>query len=191
MVAYRQEHERSHTHEGDVVYRNRLRGLFPRGRNLIITAELVVSARPGYSREEMCDGQVCSGGDDCRPDGWRFGLAQVASGPTPPAGQESPKLKETLRSVVRGDVLSVDIEAKTLTVQAKKGSELISVVVETDPQTQFVLNDKAATLVDLRAGMKVTVLPDVGIATKVTAKSVKQPPKLTAGKSRPGERGQC
>jgi hypothetical protein len=109
-------------------------------------------------------------------------LAQDAPGSRQPAGSPSAQKKPSNRPL-RGDIQSVDIEAKTLTVQAKKGGELVTVVVETDPQTQFTLDQKKITLVDLRAGMKVVVLPDVGVAAKVTATSAKYQPKRTAGKN--------
>lgn len=109
-------------------------------------------------------------------------LAQDAPGSKQPAESPSAQKKPSNRPL-RGDIQSVDIEAKTLTVQAKKGGELITVVVETDPQTQFTLDQKKVTLVDLRAGMKVIVLPDVGVAAKVSATSAKNQPKRTVGKN--------
>ena len=109
-------------------------------------------------------------------------VAQNVSGTGGPAdsGSTAPEKKTSGRSL-RGDVESVDIEAKTLTVKAKKGAETVSVVVETNAQTQFVVNNATGTLVDIRKGMSVTVLPDVGIATKVTAKAAKPAPRRTPG----------
>lgn len=116
-------------------------------------------------------------------------LAQEASGPKQPAESPGAQKKPSNRTL-RGDIQAVDIEAKTLTVQVKKGDELTTVVVETDPRTQFTLDQKKATLVDLRAGMKVIVLPDVGVAAKVNATSAKNQPKRTVGKNAgPAEEG--
>lgn len=108
--------------------------------------------------------------------------AQTASDAGGPANSGSTAAeKKASNRLLRGDVEAVDIEAKTLTVKAKKGAETVSVVVETDAQTQFVVNNAAATLVDIRKGMTVTVLPDVGVATKITAKAAKPAPKRTPG----------
>lgn len=89
---------------------------------------------------------------------------------------------------LRGTIIGTNIEAKTLTVQVKKGSELADIVVETGAATQITIDQTQATFVDLRKGMKVVVLPDVGMATKVTATRVKQPPKRTEGK-KPASQG--
>lgn len=110
-------------------------------------------------------------------------LAQDAAdaGGSANAGSNAPEKKASGR-LLRGDVEAVDIAAKTLTVKVKKGAETVSVVVETDAKTQFVVNNATGTLVDIRKGMSVTVLPDAGVATKVTAKAApKSTPKRTAG----------
>lgn len=109
-------------------------------------------------------------------------LAQSAPDAGTPAnpGSAAPE-KKTSSRLLRGEVEAVDIEAKTLTVKAKKGGEVVDVVVETDAQTQFIVKGAKATLVDIRKGMSVTVMPDVGIATKVTATVPKAAPKRTRG----------
>ncbi|GEM_PF-7088540 len=109
-------------------------------------------------------------------------LAQTASDAGTPAnpGSAAPE-KKTSSRLLRGEVTAVDIEAKTLTVKAKKGGETVSVVVETDSQTQFIVKGATATLVDVRKGMSVAIMPDVGIATKVTATAPKAAPKRTTG----------
>ena len=107
--------------------------------------------------------------------------AGAGAGAAGSAGSTEPEKKASSR-LLRGDIEAVDIENKTVTVKAKKGGEMVTVVVETDAKTQFVVNDKPGTLVDLRRGMVVTVIPDVGMATKVTAKTApKQTPRRTPG----------
>jgi hypothetical protein len=107
-------------------------------------------------------------------------LAQTASnagGQATPAAP-APEKKASSR-LLRGEIETVDLEAKSLTVKVVKAGEATK--VETDASTQFIVNGKAATLADIRRGMSVTILPDVGTATKVTAKTAKQPPKRTTG----------
>jgi hypothetical protein len=78
-------------------------------------------------------------------------------------------------AVVRGVVASIDADKKTVTVTAKqKDGTTKDVVVETDDNTKVTVDGKDATFADLKAGMKVTVTPAEGKATKVEAKPAKE-----------------
>ncbi len=87
----------------------------------------------------------------------------------------SPTTQPTSRASVkylRGEIVSVNIETKVITVKTtNKQHETSEVTVATDEKTQFTLDGAAVTLVDLKPAMPVTIQPDTGPATKVTAKS--------------------
>jgi hypothetical protein len=82
-----------------------------------------------------------------------------------------PSQRETVKSV-RGEIASVDIEAKTITVEVKRKQEIESVVVTTDPNTEYLLDSEVVSIVDLRPGMRVSFQPESGVATRVSAKSM-------------------
>lgn len=73
---------------------------------------------------------------------------------------------------LRGKVVSADAAQKSLVVKpmVRRGADALpDVTVTTDDKTKITLDDKAATLADLKADMFVTVTPDKGLATEIKA----------------------
>lgn len=82
-----------------------------------------------------------------------------------------PTQREVVKSA-RGVILGVDIESKTIRVEVKVKQETAELLVLTDANTEFLLDSEPVTIVDLRPGMRVTVQPETGTATRVSAKSM-------------------
>ena len=71
---------------------------------------------------------------------------------------------------LRGKIVSVDADAKTLVVQTRtREGEGEKVTVTTDDKTTITLDKKEAKLADLKADMFVAVSPKKGTATKIVA----------------------
>lgn len=86
---------------------------------------------------------------------------------------------------VAGKVVSVDTEAKTLTLK-KKGGE---VTVTTDGNTEIIVNGAAGSLADIKPGMVAMATPATGTATKVIAKTPGEKRKDGEGKGKGKRKG--
>ena len=82
-----------------------------------------------------------------------------------------PSQQQTVKTV-RGEIASVDIESKTLKIDIKEKQEMTQRVVATDEKTEFSLDGELVSIVDLRAGMRVSFQPAAGVATRVSARSM-------------------
>jgi hypothetical protein len=78
-----------------------------------------------------------------------------------------------------GKITAVDAAAKTITIQVKDAEPQ---TIATDDKTEVMVDGKAATFADLKAGLFVQVLPDTGTATKIVAKSEMKGKKKPAAK---------
>ena len=87
------------------------------------------------------------------------------------AATTRPSQKQAAK-IVRGAITSVDIENKTLDVEVKRKQEMQQVKVLTNGDTEFLLDGEVVSIVDLRAGMRVSFQPESGIATRVSAKTM-------------------
>lgn len=94
-------------------------------------------------------------------------------------GKKKPKDSPTTRpsqrpaaKTIRGTILFVDVEAKTLKIEVQEKQKQTSErVVTTDEKTEITLNGEPVVLADLRAGMSVRVTAgDTGPASRVMAK---------------------
>lgn len=83
------------------------------------------------------------------------------------AAKKDPKV----RTMLRGELSGINIDTKTLNIKITKKSVVTDVEVVTDAKTEFLVDTVAATIADLKVGMRVTVRPDTGTATRVEAKS--------------------
>lgn len=79
--------------------------------------------------------------------------------------------KMTGRSV-KGELATLNVETKTLTLKVAKKREITEVTVVTDSGTEFVLDGASVTIADLRPGMKLAVQPETGTATRIIARSL-------------------
>lgn len=82
-----------------------------------------------------------------------------------------PSQKQVVKTV-RGEIARVDIENNTLDVEVTRKQETEHVQVVTNADTEVLLDGELASIVDLRAGMRVSFQPDSGVATRVSAKSM-------------------
>jgi hypothetical protein len=89
---------------------------------------------------------------------------------------------------LRGEIVFVDIEEKTIRVAVTQRQETVEHLVSTDENTQYVLDGEAVTLVDLRRWMRVTISPESGTASRVTARSL-TPAELRARRAASASRG--
>jgi len=75
---------------------------------------------------------------------------------------------------MRGVVVSVDTEAKTVTIKTGSKKATKEVVVTTDAGTAVKVDGKDAALADLTAGMMVSITSnEAGTATKIMARTPK------------------
>ena len=87
-----------------------------------------------------------------------------------------------------GQIVKVDGKEVTVGVRAPGATETKEQKVTTDEKTKVFVDGKAAKLEDLKAGMRVTVLPETGNAAKIIARAGMgggRPP----GGGRPGRGG--
>jgi len=68
---------------------------------------------------------------------------------------------------LNGQVVKVD--GKNVIIKTGRGDTAKEVTVATDENTKVFIGDKAGKLEDLKADMRVTVLPETGTATKILA----------------------
>lgn len=103
------------------------------------------------------------------------GIMSVAEAKEPKASTKTPTSKTTPKAPaksLKGVVVHVDLEAKSIKIEVKDKQQQVSTVdVATDDKTEFTLDGAAVTLADIRDGMRVTVTPDSGVVSRVVAKS--------------------
>lgn len=75
----------------------------------------------------------------------------------------------------------VKVDGKNVVIKTGRGEEAKEVTVTTDEKTKVFVGGKAATLADLKADMRVTVIPETGTAVKIIA--------MAGGGIRPGGQG--
>ena len=61
----------------------------------------------------------------------------------------------------------VKVDGKNVIIKSGRGDTAKEVTVVTDDKTKVIIDDKAAKLDDLKADMRVLVLPETGTATKI------------------------
>jgi UDP-N-acetylglucosamine transferase subunit ALG13 len=91
-----------------------------------------------------------------------------------PATGTAEKVNATSKGL-NGAIVKVD--GKNVIVKTGRGDTAKEVTVATDEKTKVFVDDKAAKLEDLKADMRVTVLPETGTATKVIARAAMERPR--------------
>jgi hypothetical protein len=64
----------------------------------------------------------------------------------------------------------VKVDGKNVVITTGRGDAAKEVTVTTDEKTKVFIGEKAATLADLKADMRVTVIPETGTAAKIIAR---------------------
>src|SRR4051794_30499697 len=78
---------------------------------------------------------------------------------------DKPADKPVAKKPLKGDVVKVD--GSKLVISAGKKTDKKEVTVETNDKTVVTIEGKEAKLADLKAGQKVLVTPDTGVAEKI------------------------
>jgi ribosomal protein L21E len=89
-----------------------------------------------------------------------------------PATGTATKVTATSKGLT-GTIVKVD--GKNVVVKTGRGEDAKEVTVVTDEKTKVFVDDKPAKLDDLKADMRVTVLPETGTATKILANAARRP----------------
>jgi len=101
-----------------------------------------------------------------------FASSSMAASSDKPRATTRPTQRQVARSI-RGVIASMDIEARTLTitVDARRQEGEKQVTVETDANTEFLLDGEPVDLVDLRPGMRASFQPESGVAQRISART--------------------
>ena len=93
---------------------------------------------------------------------------------------------EKVRATSKGlEGAVVKVDGKNVVVKAGRGDEAKEVTVVTDEKTKVYVGDKAGKLEDLKADMRVTVIPETGTAQKIIAMMMGGRPPREAPKEEP------
>lgn len=81
---------------------------------------------------------------------------------------------ERVRATTKGlEGTIVKVDGKNVIVKTGRGDAAKEVTVATDEKTKVIIGDKVSTLADLKADMRVTVIPETGTAVKILASAVR------------------
>lgn len=104
--------------------------------------------------------------------------AKAEKGDKAPKAPKAPKVQKA--DILRGRVVSVDTTEGTITIrkmaakkEAAEQQAPAEVVVQTNGDTQFVVNGQEGKLADLAPKMLIKVQPSTGVVTKVLAATPK------------------
>lgn len=85
--------------------------------------------------------------------------------------QDAQKAKAAKPKALKGEVVRVD--GANVIVKVGKAEAAKEVTVATDANTQVMIEGAAAKVEDLKAGQKVTVMPETGTAAKIVVAAPK------------------
>jgi len=88
-----------------------------------------------------------------------------------PRGDKAPKDAAARVAAIKGELVSVNVETGELKVRVgKKDQPAEEKTIQTDKNNvQVKIGDAAATLADLKPGMRVKISPATGLATQIDA----------------------